>query len=610
MTKERNQVPLEDKWNVEALYPNYDAWLKDLAVQQRNNQTPRWPEISNLQNQLGKGPEVCKTLFDHLFSLDRALTKLYTYAHLRHDENIADNTHKEGLSRIMSLLHEFSQAVSWIEPEFLSLSDETLDSYLKSDLLKEYRFHLEKIIRQKKHTLSAEQEELLALAAKALQTSSKAFGAINDADFDFGTVKDCKGQDLPLTHASYGLYLRSQDRSLRENSFKELQQKYMDYENTLCELLNGQAQKHLFLARARKYENCLEAALFPKNIDVKVYHALIEAVNQNLGALHKYIALREKIMNVGPLHLFDMYVPLTSNYDLRLSFDEAVDLIIESVAPLGEEYQSKLKEGLKQGRWVDRYENKNKRSGGYSSGCYDSMPYILMNYKGILRDVFTLAHEAGHSMHSLLSRTHQPYQYADYPIFLAEVASTFNEELLMQHLLSKSQDKEQKIYLINEKIEDIRATLFRQTMFAEFELLIHTLAEHNEPITPARLKEEYLKLNKKYFGPSVIVDEEAQIEWARIPHFYYNFYVYQYATGVSAALALADKVRKGGAKERDDYLSFLKSGCSKYPVETLRNAGVDMSTPEPVKSAIDKFSALVDQLEDLMADQLCAPRGK
>lgn len=610
MSRERNEVKQEDRWNVEALYPSYEAWQQDLAVQQRPNQTPRWPEISSFQHQLGQGAETCKTFFDNLFLLERALSKLYTYAHLRHDEDVTNNRHKEGLSRIMSLLNDFSQTTSWFEPELLSLPDEIIDSYLKSDVLKEYHFYLEKIIRQKKHTLPAEQEEILVLSNKALEASSKAFSVMNDADFDFGTVKDSQGNELPLTHGSYGMYLREQDRTLRENCFKTLQNKYLDYENTLCELLNGQVQAHLFETRVRKYESCLEAALFPKNIDLSVYHALIEAVHQNLEALHKYIALREKIMNIGPLHLYDLSVPLISNYDLKLSFQEAADLIIESVAPLGTDYQNKLKYGFKEGRWVDRYENKNKRSGGYSSGCYDSMPYILMNYKGIMRDVFTLAHEAGHSMHSLLSNLHQPYQYSRYPIFLAEVASTFNEELLMQHMLSKSADKAQKIYLINQKIEDIRGTLFRQTMFAEFELFIHTLAEQNEPITPARLKEEYLKLNQKYFGPSLVIDEEAQIEWARIPHFYYNFYVYQYSTGISAALALADKVSQGGEKERDDYLRFLKSGCSKYPVETLRAAGVDMSTPAPVNAAIHKFSALVNQLEELLTDQQCTAMQK
>ncbi len=441
---------------------------------------------------------------------------------------------------------------------------------------------------------------LLALSGQALQGYHKAFGAINDADFEFGSIKNEKGEDLPLSHASYGLYMREQDRTLRKNAFDKMHGQYEKYENTLCELLGGVVQSHVFHSRARKYESCLDAALYPKNVDTAVYHSLIQAVNDNIGTLHKYIALREKIMGVGTLHLYDMYVPLTSEFDIKMSFDKASDLIIDSVAPLGSEYQDILAKGLKGDGWVDRYENKNKRSGAYSSGCYDSMPYILMNYKDVLRDVFTLAHEAGHSMHSFLSHKNQPYQYGDYPIFLAEVASTFNEELLMQEMLKRSQSTEEKIFLINMKIEDIRATLFRQTMFAEFELMIHTKAEKSEPLTPQVLKEEFYNLNRKYFGPDVDIDEIAKIEWARIPHFYYNFYVYQYATGISAALALSERVLNGGDAERNDYLNFLKSGCSRYPVETLKLAGVDMNTPEPVKSAIQKFDGLVDELGKLI----------
>jgi oligoendopeptidase F len=362
-------------------------------------------------------------------------------------------------------------------------------------------------------------------------------------------------------------------------------------------------QNHLFKTKARKYNTCLEASLYPKNINSDVYHALITAVNESLPALHKYVSLREKIMACGPLHLYDMYVPLIAEVDIKLTYDEAAEAVVESVAPLGSEYQNLLRQGLIKDRWVDRYENKNKRSGAYSSGSYDSMPYILMNYKGVLRDVFTLAHEAGHSMHSLLSHKNQPYQYGHYPIFLAEVASTFNEELLMQYMLERSSNVKEKIYLINEKIEDIRGTLFRQTMFAEFELLIHSLAESQTPLTPSRLNEEYRKLNEKYFGTSVIIDEEAVVEWARIPHFYYNFYVYQYATGISAALALAKRVQSGGPQEQSDYLNFLKSGCSRYPIETLKLAGVDMSRPEPVKEAIKKFESLVDELGTLIAQE-------
>jgi len=487
-----------------------------------------------------------------------------------------------------------------MEPEILALPQSILDSYLTAPSLEKFRFHLEKLVRLKDHTLSEEQEALLALAQRALELPYKAFSSLNNADLKFGTVKDSQGQELELTHGSFQLYLRSRDRSLRENTFKSMHQKYADYENTLCELINGQVQTHVFESKARHYQSCLEAALKPKNIDLNVYHSLIAAVRSEIDALHDYCLLRRKLLGVDTLHFYDLHVPLTSELDIKMSYNEAEKAVIDSVAPLGEEYQRRLHEGLKVKRWVDRYENKNKRSGAYSSGCYDSFPYILMNYKGILGDVFTLAHEAGHSMHSYLSHENQPYHYSSYPIFVAEVASTFNEELLMTHLKKEAKSREEKIFLVNQQIETIRTTLFRQTLFAEFELLIHELVEKNIPLTPTLLKEEYGKLNSFYFGDSVHMDEEIENEWSRIPHFYYNFYVYQYSTGISASIALADKVLKGGNTEREHYLNFLKGGCSQYPIDLLKMAGVDMRSPEPVKAAITKFRSLVKELSSLV----------
>lgn len=598
MVAERSETALEDCWNVEALFSNIAAW--QFTFDQANADTkPRWPQLAELRGQLNE-PELAEAALRLFFATDRLLSLLYTYAHLRHDENITDDDHKAAFQRISALMNDFNEETSWIEPELLALSQEELNDLLKAPILQEYRFHLEKIIRVKKYTLTFEKEELLAQSGKALQATHKAFSAINDADFKFGTVLDQKGQAQELTHALYGTYIRSHDRELRKNAFLSLHGKYRDYENTLCELLNGQVQAHLFNTKARGYDSCLQAALFPKNIDTGVYHALIQAVNEEIGSLHKYIDLRKRLMKLDTLHLYDMYVPLTSNVDIRIPYNEAEELIIQSVAPLGQEYQNLLAAGLKTQRWVDRYENRGKRSGAYSSGSYDTMPYILMNYKDQIKDLFTLAHEAGHSMHSLLTHQTQPYQYGNYPIFLAEVASTFNEELLMQHMLKQARSKEERIYLINQKIEDIRATLFRQTMFAEFELLIHDWAEKEMPLTPKMLCDEYSKLNKKYFGPKVAIDAEAEVEWLRIPHFYYNFYVFQYATGISAALALAERVSGGDVKARDDYLAFLKGGSSRYPIDMLKLAGIDMLSPAPVKSAIGKFSRLVDELESCL----------
>lgn len=597
MALERNEVAKDDAWNVEALYSNFDAWQRDFQTIMNEKQEPNWKVLSSFQGRLGQGPDILKTCIEKMFEFSRHLSKLYTYAHLKHDEEITHDQNKGMYARAVDALHDFSQATSWFEPELIALPDETIHTYLGSAVLKDYRFYLEKIFRLKKHTLSHECEEIITLAGKAFQCPNKAYRAISDADFRFGTVLDGSGNRKEITHGSYGIYIRDYDRILRKNAFKQYHEKYIEFENSICELLNGELQIHVFNARSRKYNSCLEAALFPKNIDTEVYHALIDAVHKKIGTLHKYVELRKKILNLEELHIYDLYVPLSVHENISIPYQEAEDLVIESVAPLGPEYQNVLRKGLKEDRWVDRYENRNKRSGAYSSGSYDTMPYILMNYKNVLRDVFTLAHEAGHSMHTKLSHTHQPYQYADYPIFLAEVASTFNEELLIRLLLERAKTKEEKIYLINQKIEDIRATLFRQTMFAEFELKIHESSEQGIPLTPKFLKELYRKLNEYYFGTSIIIDSEIDIEWARISHFYYNFYVFQYATGLSAAMALADRVLHGGISERNDYLAFLKGGSSHYPIDMLKIAGVDMRTPDPVCNAINEFGNWITQLE-------------
>jgi len=600
----RNEVALDDQWNVASLYKSHEEWKNDFESNFPSQKNLKWPEMAAFQGKLGSDLNTLKKALTFFLTIQRKIERLYTYSHLRHDEDITNDQYKIAHQKIMGLAQAFSSESSWFEPELLALPSEIIDAILQSPDLKEYRFYLEKILRMKSHTLSTENEMLLSLSEKALQVAQKTFSAINDADFKFGNAQNKHGEELPITHATFGLYIRSPDRILRENVFKNYHNTFLSYENTLCELLQGQVQKHLFNAKARKYNSCLKAALYPNNIDLSVYHSLIQAVNENLDTLHEYVNLRKEMLGLDQIHLYDMHVPITKEFDISLSYEEAESLIIESVAPLGNEYKNILYKGLKEDRWVDRYENKNKRSGAYSSGCYDSMPYILMNYKGILRDVFTLAHEAGHSMHSYLSHKHQPFHYGNYSIFLAEVASTFNEDLLTRLMLARSSNAQEKIFLINQKIEDIRATLFRQTMFAEFELMIHDSAENEIPLTPRFLKEKYLELNTRYFGPNVIIDPEIAIEWARIPHFYYNFYVYQYATGISASLALSDRVVNGGSQEREDYLSFLKGGSSKYPIELLKIAGVDMTTEEPVNQAIKKFRALVEELKLLTLERV------
>jgi oligoendopeptidase F len=597
--KERVEVAPEDQWNVTALYSSFQQWESDFAEVCEKPKSPHWPQMQSYRGKLKTSVDVLKEVLDLSFSISRRLEKLYTYAHLRHDEDITQDAPKSAYQRISSLFYDFQEECSWIEPEILELPDDVVEKYLNAPNLADYRFHVEKIVRMRPHTLTADKEELLAMAGKAMQTPPKVFSSLNNADIKLGKIKDQTGQEHNLSHGLYQLYLRSFDRTLRENAFKAMHGKFHDFENTITELLYGEIQSHVFTARARKFPSALEAALFPKKIPQSVYRSLIEAVRSGLPLLHRYVSIRKKILNLQELHLYDMYVPLVPKVEIRFDYPEAENAVIDSAAPLGKEYQDVLKKGLKNQRWVDRFENKNKRSGAYSSGCYDSFPYILMNFRGILRDTFTLAHEAGHSMHSLLSNQAQPYHYSRYPIFVAEVASTFNEELLMNLLLKTRNDKEERLFLINEKIEDIRATLFRQTMFAEFELKIHEMVEQDTPLTPSLLKDIYYKLNADYFGPEAIVDQEIAIEWARIPHFYYNFYVYQYATGVSAALSLAEKVLKGDSQARLNYLAFLRGGSSLFPIDLLKMAGVDMSTPAPVEATLRKFESLVIELEQL-----------
>ncbi len=599
----RLETSLQDKWNVEAFYPSLEAWNKDFNRWREQGEGSLWQKINTFRGRVKEGAPVIVQLLEAYLELDRHLTKLYTYAHLRHDEDVSETQHKTAYHRITALCHEFRQVTAWIEPEFLQIDEKDLELMLQDPFLKPYRFYLEKIVRLKPHVLESAQEELLARAAFALDAAGRAFGAFNNADLKFPKVVDGQGVFHELTHGKYLTHLRSPDRTLRRESFQTLHRTYNLWENTLSELIHGEVQKHLFFAKARKFESCLEAALFPHHIDPKVYLGLIETVRAHLPVLHHYLALRKSLLNLDELHLYDLHAPLIADIEMKIEFDEAVQWIIEAVSPLKQPYQQTLRKGLVVDRWVDRYENDQKRSGAYSSGCYDSFPYILMNYHGQFYDMMTLSHEAGHSMHSYLSWAHQPYHDSAYPIFLAEVASTFHEELTFLHLMKNLQDPRQRAYLINQKIEDIRNTFFRQVMFAEFELKLHESAQQGIPLTPAYLKQEYLELNRQYFGPSVIIDEEIAIEWARIPHFYYNFYVYQYATGISAAHALVQKVLKDGPEA---YLRFLSSGGSRFPLDILREAGVDMTTPLPIRETLTHFESLVQQLQELTI--LCAKK--
>jgi oligoendopeptidase F len=595
MLKNRNEVPLENRWNVEALYQSDQVWSEELNQVKGQEKGPRWPLMKQFQGRLSD-PVSVSSLFESYLNLQRKLEKLHTYAHLRLDEDLGNDHFKSHYGLISSLIHDFQLETSWIEPEFMSLNESEFQKLVSHSMLQPYRFYLEKLGRMRPHTLPQELEELMALSGKALDTAYRAFGALNNADLTFAPAVDSNGKEHPLSNGTYLSYLRSPDRNLRKTAFVNLHKTFEGHANTLCELIQGQVQGHLFSARARKFENCLDAALFPHQVDRAVYENLIASVRSHLPSMHQYIALRKKLLGLEEVHVYDLYGPLVEESLSNMSYPEACRFVAESVAPLGAEYQKSLQKGLFEERWVDVYENTRKRSGAYSSGCYDSMPYILMNYQGTLNDVLTLAHEAGHSMHSFLSRQNQPYVYSQYPIFVAEVASTFNEQLLLKSLKAKAKSKKDLAFLINYEIEGIRGTIFRQTLFAEFELQIHKWAEEGVPLTPTLLKQYYVQLNREYYGPDLAIDPELEIEWARIPHFYYNFYVYQYATGLSAALALFQKAT-AQPEMRNRYLQFLSSGGSQFPLDLLQGAGVDMRKPEPIDAAMNHFAHLLTEFQ-------------
>lgn len=591
----RSEIPSKNKWNVEALYPDPSHWNQDFILIKGKEGKARWPEIQKFQGQLND-PKSLNELMENYLLVDRKLAKLSTYAHLRLDEDLGNDEFKKNYGLISAISHDFRSETAWIEPEILQLNDSQIASLMKEKTLQPYRFYFERILHMRPHMLSKDKEELMALAGSSMSATYKAFAALSNADLSFKPALDSKGNEHVLTNGSYTTFIHSSDRMLRKTAALHLHQGFQEHVNTLCELLQGQTQSHFFNAKARNFSDCLTAALFSNNINPKVVHQLIDTVKKGRHLMEEYLKLRKSVLKLDEIHAYDLASPLVEDSMVKLSYEEACQAVIDSVAPLGKEYQESLKNGLMVDRWVDPYENLRKRSGAYSSGCYDSMPYILMNFHGTLYDTMTLAHEAGHSMHSYLSRKNQPYIYSQYSIFVAEVASTFNEQLLMDHLMKKAKTKKERAYLLNDQIDRIRATVFRQTLFAEFELKIHQMIERGEPLTPSALNDLYTTLMQEYHGSVLTLDKELAVEWARIPHFYYDFYVYQYATGVSAAMALHAQVVKSTAA-RDRYLQFLSSGGSKYPLDILKEAGVDMTTPAPIEAALKRFEYLIEELK-------------
>jgi oligoendopeptidase F len=592
----REEVEQSQTWNLEEIFSSDKLWEEEFkAIKEISNQA------SSYQGKLGESAEQLLKGLEFQGEVFERLGKLYTYAHMRYDQDTTNSFYQGLNDRAQVLYTHVASVFSFFTPEILSIDENVLNGFLEENKeLNLYKHTLDEIVKQRPHILSAEQEEMLAQASDVMSASSNIFGMLNNADLVFPTIKDENGNEVEITHGRYVRFLESTDRRVREDAFKAVYATYGKYRNTFASTLSGQVKKDNFNANIRHYESAREAALSANQIPETVYEQLVYTVNQNLPLLHRYIELRKKVLGLDELHMYDLYTPLVKEVKMDIPYDEAKKYVIDGLKPLGEEYSRILEEGF-ENRWVDVVENKGKRSGAYSSGAYGTQPYILMNWQNNVNNLFTLAHEFGHSVHSYYTRKTQPYVYGDYSIFVAEVASTCNEALLNEYLLNTLEDEKQRIYLLNHYLEGFRGTVFRQTMFAEFEHLIHKKVQDGEALTADLLTKEYYELNKKYFGENnMVIDEEIGLEWSRIPHFYYNYYVYQYATGYSAATALSKQVLEEGQPALDRYLDFLKSGSSDYPIEVLKKAGVDMTTSTPIEEACRVFEDKLTELESLL----------
>lgn len=591
----RESIDKKYIWDLSDLFVSDEAWEAAFMKLKEESKS-----FLHFKGRLLESSETLLEALESYESLSRRLINLVTYARLKMDENTKDSKYQGMVSRSEKLATEIQKENAFFIPELLQADEETMEKLLDHPKLKHYKKYFSDLLRKKPHILSEEMESVLAQVGELGEAPGNAYGMLLNADMSFEDAVDSKGDAHSLTNGSYVSLLMSKDPVLRKDAFEKYYRVYEGHINTLSSLLQSEVNKNIFFSKMRNYSSAREAALFQHNIPVTVPDQLIEAVNNNLDSFYKYMELRKKVLGVDELHLYDIYTPIVSNVDFPISYDEASTMVTEALAPLGEAYQKTIRSAFDQ-RWIDVYESEGKRSGAYSAGTYDSRPYILLNHKDNMNSMFTLAHELGHSMHSHLTRQAQPYVYGNYSIFVAEVASTTNEALLNDYLLKTIEDKEKRKYILNHYLEQFRGTIFRQTMFAEFERDIHQRVEEGGALTNDFLCDHYLKLNQKYFGPSVIIDEEIKYEWSRIPHMYYNFYVYQYATGFSAAIALSDQILKEGKPAVDRYLEFLSSGSKDYPINILQKAGADMTTKDPVSNALENFREAVDELEKLMS---------
>ncbi len=590
----RDQIPLADTWDLSALYSDADQWAQGFVKLQG-----AYEKVAAFQGRVGQSAQSLHAALELEKDLSLQIERLGHYASLRSTEDGADSENLSREAQFENLLTRIGEATAFLAPEIMGIDDATFAQYLTDPILETWRLSLTKLRRLKPHTLTANEERLLALAQSALRGHGETFSQLTNVDMKFGAVADDKGQLQALSQSSYSSFLVNRQPEVRARAFHQFYSVFSDHQFSLASSLANSVKADVFQARARNYASAREGALFQDDVPVSVYDNLISSVRANLAPLGRYYALRKRVLKLSEIHPYDTYVPIVENVQSRVSFDEAIEKVIDALHPLGAEYCEILGAGLRKGRWCDRYENKGKRSGAFSSSSYGNPPFMMMNYKeDVFSDIYTLAHEAGHSMHSWYAQREQSFQDYNYPIFLAEVASTFNEELLTHHLLKLTDNRQMRAYLISRQIDDIRGTVYRQTMFAEFEKLIHAMEEAGEPLTLETFRKTYRSLLEVYFGPDVVLDKELELECLRIPHFYSAFYVYKYATGLSAAVSLAQQLLGGGSLDR--YLGFLKSGGANFPLPTLAAAGVDMSSPAPIEATLRLFGQRVEELEALL----------
>jgi len=590
----RAEIPAQDKWDLTSLFKTDDDWEKALSQIE-----PLAKEIATYKGKLNSSKETLLEALTKLSNLYQITEIVENYASLQHnaDEGDQNALNKQGRAQ-MTAVNAFSE-LSFFDSEVTAIENNKIEQWIEEPEFADYKIYIQKLLHLKPYILSEKEERLLALQSESSETAYKTFSILENLELDFGTI-EVDGKQLPLTQTTWSQFLKNPDRNVRKAAYERFYGVFEKHQNTFASLYAGSVNQDIFETKARGYNSCLEHALYSNKVPVEVYKNLIDTVHKNFDTLHRYYKVFQKALGTKDLRHYDVYMPFTKDISTNTSYEQAVEICREALAPLGKEYTDTLCDGLLNG-WVDRYENKGKRSGAFSSGCYIGYPYILLNYKpDVIRDVFTMAHEGGHSMHSWYSTHNNPFMQYNYTIFEAEVASTFNEELVFKYLLEKATTKEEKIYYLSMRAGDILATLHRQTMFAEYELKAHELVENGTPLSAEVLRNLYRNLLTQYFGPTMTFEENSDMEGLRIPHFYSAFYVYKYATGISAAMALADKVTNGGEKEREDYFKFLKSGGSRYPIEALKVAGVDMSTTEPIQKALDKFKEIVDELENLV----------